>query len=197
MQIIDLEGSQAYHWETVLLFVAEWDGHQRAKWNLSSYAQRCSSRTDWGSKQGRCVLHSGMHWWLLKLWFHTSTICEDFTYTKVRKMQVMQASPPLPSPIKHIFYMSSEGTNLLHEVHIQILLCRFFHKESHWHPVLWIPFLNIEWQWWQVFPVVNSTVLEQLIQVDAVVYGIGSLYTSICPSLVLYAGSLCFITYSW
>jgi 2-phospho-L-lactate transferase/gluconeogenesis factor (CofD/UPF0052 family) len=27
-------------------------------------------------------------------------------------------------------------------------------------------------------------VLEQLIQVDAVVYGIGSLYTSICPSLV-------------
>jgi 2-phospho-L-lactate transferase/gluconeogenesis factor (CofD/UPF0052 family) len=77
-------------------------------------------------------------------------------------MQVMQASPPLPSPIKRIFYMSSEGTNLLHEV----------------------------------FPVVNSTVLEQLIQVDAVVYGIGSLYTSICPSLVLYAGSLCFITYS-
>jgi hypothetical protein len=61
-----------------------------------------------------------MHWWLLKLWFYTSTICEDFTYTKVRKMQVMQASPPLPSPIKRIFYMSSEGTNLLHEVHIQI-----------------------------------------------------------------------------
>jgi hypothetical protein len=66
------------------------------------------------------VLHSGMHWWLLKLWFHTSTICEDFTYTKERKMQVTQASPPLPSPIKRIFYMSSEGTNLLHEVHIQI-----------------------------------------------------------------------------
>ncbi|CAK9192459.1 unnamed protein product [Sphagnum troendelagicum] len=63
---------------------------------------------------------------------------------------VNKASPPLPSPIKRIFYMSSEGTNLLHEV----------------------------------FPVVNSTVLEQLIQVDAVVYGIGSLYTSICPSLV-------------
>jgi len=65
--------------------------------------------------------------------------------------KVMQASPPLPSPIKRIFYMSSEGTNLLHEV----------------------------------FPAVNPTVLEQLQQVDAVVYGIGSLYTSICPSLVL------------
>ena len=37
----------------------------------------------------------------------------------------------------------------------------------------------------QVFPAVNPTVLEQLQQVDAVVYGIGSLYTSICPSLVL------------
>ncbi|KAG6541761.1 hypothetical protein Mapa_016773 [Marchantia paleacea] len=57
----------------------------------------------------------------------------------------------LPAPIKRIFYMSSEGTNLLHEV----------------------------------FPVVNTAVLEQLRQVDAVVYGMGSLYTSICPSLVL------------
>jgi 2-phospho-L-lactate transferase/gluconeogenesis factor (CofD/UPF0052 family) len=37
---------------------------------------------------------------------------------------------------------------------------------------------------WQVFPAVNRTVLEQLLQVDAVVYGMGSLYTSICPSLV-------------
>jgi 2-phospho-L-lactate transferase/gluconeogenesis factor (CofD/UPF0052 family) len=63
---------------------------------------------------------------------------------------MVQGSPPLPSPIKRIFYMSSEGTNLHHEV----------------------------------FPAVNRTVLEQLLQVDAVVYGMGSLYTSICPSLV-------------
>ncbi|CAM6086826.1 unnamed protein product [Calypogeia fissa] len=37
----------------------------------------------------------------------------------------------------------------------------------------------------EVFPIVNSVVLEQLHQVDAIVYGMGSLYTSICPSLVL------------
>jgi hypothetical protein len=29
---------------------------------------------------------------------------------------MMQGSPALPSPIKRIFYMSSEGTNLHHEV---------------------------------------------------------------------------------
>lgn len=48
--------------------------------------------------------------------------------------------------------MSSEGTNLLHEV----------------------------------FPAVNDSVLEQLKQVDCIVYAMGSLYTSICPSLVLH-----------
>jgi hypothetical protein len=31
----------------------------------------------------------------------------------------MQGSPSLPSPIKRIFYMSSEGTNLHHEVGMQ------------------------------------------------------------------------------
>ncbi|KAJ7297037.1 hypothetical protein O6H91_04G133800 [Diphasiastrum complanatum] len=65
--------------------------------------------------------------------------------------KIMHASLPLCSPIKRIFYMSSEGTNLLHEV----------------------------------FPPVNDMVLEKLNQVDAIVYGMGSLYTSICPSLVL------------
>ncbi len=34
-------------------------------------------------------------------------------------VQMMQSSPPLPSPIKRIFYMSSEGTNLHHEVGMQ------------------------------------------------------------------------------
>ncbi|XP_020264163.1 uncharacterized protein YNL011C [Asparagus officinalis] len=57
----------------------------------------------------------------------------------------------LPSRIKRVFYMSSEGCNLLHEV----------------------------------FPTVNPTVLEQLSKVDCIVYGMGSLFTSICPSLVL------------
>ncbi|KAL2620871.1 hypothetical protein R1flu_001076 [Riccia fluitans] len=65
--------------------------------------------------------------------------------------KLKHTSNALPSPIKRIFYMSSEGTHVLHEV----------------------------------FPVVNSAVLEQLRQVDAIVYGMGSLYTSICPSLVL------------
>ncbi|CAN4084186.1 unnamed protein product [Withania somnifera] len=61
------------------------------------------------------------------------------------------SAPALPSRIKRVFYMSSEGSNLLHEV----------------------------------FPTVNPTVLEQLRSVDCIVFGMGSLCTSICPSLVL------------
>ncbi|KAL6842792.1 hypothetical protein ACP4OV_027636 [Aristida adscensionis] len=57
----------------------------------------------------------------------------------------------LPSRIKRVFYMSSEGSNLLHEV----------------------------------FPEANQTVLEQLSKVDCIVYAMGSLFTSVCPSLVL------------
>eukprot|EP01018_Ginkgo_biloba_P015901 Gb_02839 [translate_table: standard] len=48
--------------------------------------------------------------------------------------------------------MSSEGTNLLHEV----------------------------------FPSVNPMVLKQLNQVECIVYAMGSLFTSVCPSLVLH-----------
>ncbi|KAK6264615.1 hypothetical protein SCA6_020049 [Theobroma cacao] len=59
--------------------------------------------------------------------------------------------PALPSRIKRVFYMSSEGTNSLHEV----------------------------------FPTVNPAVLEQLSNVDCIVYAMGSLFTSLCPSLVL------------
>ncbi|KAI3872802.1 hypothetical protein MKX03_019005 [Papaver bracteatum] len=55
-----------------------------------------------------------------------------------------------PSRIKRIFYTSSEGRNLLHEV----------------------------------FPTVNPSVLEQLSKVDCIVYAMGSLFTSVCPSLV-------------
>ncbi|KAK9092922.1 hypothetical protein Syun_027833 [Stephania yunnanensis] len=66
------------------------------------------------------------------------------------------AQHPIPfsmlhSKIKRIFYMSSEGRNLLHEV----------------------------------FPSVNPRVLEQLSKVDCIVYAMGSLFTSVCPSLVL------------
>ncbi|CAI0444919.1 unnamed protein product [Linum tenue] len=57
----------------------------------------------------------------------------------------------LPSRIKRVFYMSSEGGNSLHEV----------------------------------FPTVNATVLDQLSTVDCIVYAMGSLFTSVCPSLVL------------
>ncbi|KAG9439192.1 hypothetical protein H6P81_019357 [Aristolochia fimbriata] len=57
----------------------------------------------------------------------------------------------LPSRIKRVFYMSSEGSNLLHEV----------------------------------FPKVNPAVLDQLSKVECIVYAMGSLFTSICPSLVL------------
>ncbi|KAM7255308.1 hypothetical protein ACFE04_020549 [Oxalis oulophora] len=37
----------------------------------------------------------------------------------------------------------------------------------------------------EVFPTVNPSVLEQLNSVDCIVYAMGSLFTSICPSLVL------------
>ena len=37
----------------------------------------------------------------------------------------------------------------------------------------------------EVHPVPNPVVLEELEMCDAIVYGMGSLYTSICPSLVL------------
>ncbi|KAG5235049.1 Maternal effect embryo arrest [Salix suchowensis] len=59
--------------------------------------------------------------------------------------------PALPSRIKRVFYMSSEGGNSLHEV----------------------------------FPMVNASVLDQLSNVDCIVYAMGSLFTSVCPSLVL------------
>ncbi|KAL3820317.1 hypothetical protein ACJIZ3_006222 [Penstemon smallii] len=59
--------------------------------------------------------------------------------------------PALASRIKRIFYMSSEGCNLLHEV----------------------------------FPTVNPVVLEQLRTVECIIFAMGSLFTSICPSLVL------------
>ncbi|KAJ4703631.1 Maternal effect embryo arrest 18 [Melia azedarach] len=61
------------------------------------------------------------------------------------------AVPALPSRIKRVFYMSSEGRNLLHEV----------------------------------FPTANQAVLDQLNTVDCIVYAMGSLFTSICSSLVL------------
>ncbi|XP_059669865.1 uncharacterized protein YNL011C isoform X2 [Cornus florida] len=59
--------------------------------------------------------------------------------------------PALPSRIKRVFYMSSEGGNSLHEV----------------------------------FPISNPAVLDQLSSVDCIIYAMGSLFTSICPSLVL------------
>ncbi|CAL5408690.1 unnamed protein product [Camellia sinensis] len=64
---------------------------------------------------------------------------------------VSSSTPTLPSRIKRVFYMSSEGNNLLHEV----------------------------------FPNVNPTVLDRLRTIDCIIYAMGSLFTSICPSLVL------------
>ncbi|KAK9088945.1 hypothetical protein Scep_028027 [Stephania cephalantha] len=68
-----------------------------------------------------------------------------------RMKKVTPTFSMLHSKIKRIFYMSSEGRNLLHEV----------------------------------FPSVNPRVLEQLSKVDCIVYAMGSLFTSVCPSLVL------------
>ncbi|KAL7002278.1 hypothetical protein U1Q18_003432 [Sarracenia purpurea var. burkii] len=39
----------------------------------------------------------------------------------------------------------------------------------------------------QVFPIVNPTVLDQLRTVDCIIYAMGSLFTSICPSLLFLA----------
>lgn len=57
----------------------------------------------------------------------------------------------MASPIRRIFYLSSEGNGREHEV----------------------------------FPRANQRVLLEIAEADAIVYGMGSLYTSICPSLVL------------
>ncbi len=59
--------------------------------------------------------------------------------------------PPLPSPIRRVFYLSREGTGQEHEVS----------------------------------PEPNCRVLTEIERADAVVYGMGSLFTSICPSLCL------------
>ena len=61
--------------------------------------------------------------------------------------------PPLPAPVRRVFYLSAEGTGHQHEV----------------------------------FPPPNPRLLAQVDAADAIVYGMGSLYTSICPSLVLQA----------
>lgn len=37
----------------------------------------------------------------------------------------------------------------------------------------------------QIFPAANAEVLRSISETSAVVYGCGSLYTSICPSLIL------------
>ncbi|GBF93761.1 hypothetical protein Rsub_06093 [Raphidocelis subcapitata] len=59
--------------------------------------------------------------------------------------------PPLPSPIRRVFYLSQEGTGQEHEV----------------------------------YPPPNPRILSEVRDADAILYGIGSLYTSICPSLIL------------
>jgi len=58
---------------------------------------------------------------------------------------------PLPSRVKRIFYLSSEGDHQEHEV----------------------------------FPMPNPQVVSHLESSDVIVYGMGSLYTSVCPTLIL------------
>ncbi|XWS18491.1 hypothetical protein CRYUN_Cryun32bG0048200 [Craigia yunnanensis] len=70
--------------------------------------------------------------------------------------------PALPSRIKRVFYMSSEGRNSLHEI----------------------------------FSTANLNVLDQLSNVYCVVYAIGSLFTSFCPSLVTFL-IICRLTWYW
>ncbi len=41
----------------------------------------------------------------------------------------------------------------------------------------------------EVFPQANRRVLSEIAEADAILYGIGSLYTSICPSLILAVSS--------
>ena len=57
----------------------------------------------------------------------------------------------LESPIRRIFYLSTDGDTKEHEV----------------------------------APVANPRVMAEIEKADAIVYGMGSLYTSICPSLIL------------
>eukprot|EP00898_Chlorokybus_atmophyticus_P005208 jgi/Chlat1/5689/Chrsp38S05522 len=62
-----------------------------------------------------------------------------------------RSSTPLPSRIRRVFYLATEGPHLVHEV----------------------------------FPPVNQTVLEKTTSADGIIYAMGSLYTSICPQLIL------------
>eukprot|EP00798_Chlamydomonas_sp_ICE-L_P029140 gene29140-32358_t len=58
---------------------------------------------------------------------------------------------PLPSAIRRVFYLSSEGSGQEHEV----------------------------------FPKANPRAMSEIDSSDAIIYGMGSLYTSICPTLCL------------
>lgn len=49
----------------------------------------------------------------------------------------------------------------------------------------------------QVFPSVNPTVLEQLKSVDCIIFAMGSLFTSICPSLVTINHIKCSLFYTF
>ena len=59
-----------------------------------------------------------------------------------------------------------------------------------WAPVRRIFYLSAEgtMREHEVFPPPNPRLLAQVDSADAIVYGMGSLYTSICPSLVLTVG---------
>jgi 2-phospho-L-lactate transferase/gluconeogenesis factor (CofD/UPF0052 family) len=57
----------------------------------------------------------------------------------------------LPSRVKRIFYLSSDGDHQEHEV----------------------------------FPMANQQALQRIGTADVITYGIGSLYTSVCPTLIL------------
>ena len=47
----------------------------------------------------------------------------------------------------------------------------------------------------EVFPAPNAAVLAEVARADAIIYAMGSLYTSICPSLVLQVRPLVFELY--
>lgn len=75
---------------------------------------------------------------------------------------------------------------------IFVIPCMFLTNDMTWHCINWLIIClylycitdKVRVLTDQVFPTANSAILDQLNTVDCIIYAMGSLFTSICPSLV-------------
>jgi hypothetical protein len=100
------------------------------------------------------------------------------------------SQPLLPSPIRRVFYLSREGTGQVREGRGEARRQEASAAGRATPPAnprlrAWLTADRVRVQEHEVFPPANSQVLTELGRADCVVYGMGSLYTSICPSLCI------------